>query len=281
VKKPGYNLVKGRVKWRILLTIGVFLNFLIPAGECRRVKTTGGRFKPVSELRELVPVEFFKKAVQEAVAEGKFDTDGELDIKVEGKITPESLTIRVLAGDRWLAEVGIKVENSVSFTFRYDPDNPGPTPFQKLNERVPEVIQALTSSETQVMYSQGEMYYPSGWKPKESFSSLEECRKKHSYLRLFRQDITNLRPFAQVTRFGILVALRERGLGRLWYEKYIEPYLKECGFSVVSFKGTCWDDVNVDRFWRNRGFAKKMALQPYFGYSEEVQEFISFKKIFP
>jgi len=72
-----------------------------------------------------------------------------------------------------------------------------------------------------------------------------------------RRTYHRLRDYVMIDNFELNYKLRQKGLGKLWYKKYLEPYLKNCGFDVLSLMGTCLDfheDPETREFWVKRGF---------------------------
>lgn len=244
--------------------------FLSFQDNLRRIRRVGVYFLPVQSLEELVPIEMFEQVAK--------DVGIEEEVWVEEQISSDKILFEIKAGERYLGRVEIIIADAITFTLRYQPLEELPS--QKLPS---EVRRILFSSDTKILYEPDKLRIPqhlieSVSIPSVGVTSPDELRRQFG-ISLIEEGIIHLRPFAQIEHFGLLNAIRGKRIGRVWYEEYIEPYLRKCGFCVVAVKGSCWDNKDVRDFWHQRGFSDRMELQPYFEEHDEVQEFISFKVI--
>jgi hypothetical protein len=71
--------------------------------------------------------------------------------------------------------------------------------------------------------------------------------------------------------------IRCQGIGQLWYRGYIEPFLRENGYGLVSVPATCGNIGNVAGFWRKQGFEMLQLNAPDSLYMDV--EFLLIKSI--
>jgi glucosamine-6-phosphate deaminase len=80
------------------------------------------------------------------------------------------------------------------------------------------------------------------------------------HLGVFSRIYNDLNPRAQITTFVLdEPLLQRRGVGTVWYQKYIEPYLIKCGFRVAAVEYTC-AELGLGSFWQKQGFSNPIVL---------------------
>ena len=73
----------------------------------------------------------------------------------------------------------------------------------------------------------------------------------------------NLNWRAEIVKFVLSPSLQGKGIGPIWYRNYIEPYLRNCGFSIIAAQGTCFEadlPMDVKKFWRSLGFSDPFPI---------------------
>ncbi|MBM3254119.1 MAG: hybrid sensor histidine kinase/response regulator, partial [Candidatus Omnitrophica bacterium] len=83
--------------------------------------------------------------------------------------------------------------------------------------------------------------------------------------------------WADILFFELTSELQGKDIGRIWYEEYIEPYLRRCGVNIIGVHGDCLTNTRVHEFWMNRGFSEGFLATEAAVDSETVQPRIVFK----
>jgi len=92
-----------------------------------------------------------------------------------------------------------------------------------------------------------------------------------------RKTYINLNWMAAIERFELAENLQSNHIGTMWYSRYVEPYLKKCGFEIVAVKGNCRTNV-ANTFWRQQGFNITCDLN-YIVFGEETRYHIMLKRL--
>jgi predicted N-acetyltransferase YhbS len=88
----------------------------------------------------------------------------------------------------------------------------------------------------------------------------------------------NLNWTAVITHFELGSLLRGHDIGPIWYEQYVEPYLRGCGFAVIAVRGECLDAPEIEAFWRERGFSGRFPTNQLYN-TDTVLRYLSVKKL--
>jgi hypothetical protein len=70
----------------------------------------------------------------------------------------------------------------------------------------------------------------------------------------------NLKKRVEIQYFELTKDLRGRGIGNVWYQSHVEPYLRRCNAPVISVFGTCLSDPLGYIFWKKQGFDQDLIL---------------------
>jgi nucleoside-diphosphate-sugar epimerase/bisphosphoglycerate-independent phosphoglycerate mutase (AlkP superfamily)/uncharacterized protein with ATP-grasp and redox domains len=91
----------------------------------------------------------------------------------------------------------------------------------------------------------------------------------------------NLNWYCAITNFEVNASLRNKGIGSVWYAKYLEPYIEKCGFKTAMISGPCTQYQNVLAYWQTMGFNSFYITNQSYGSSQTRMDYLVVKNLQP